>query len=392
MEVGKMPAQRKPNQSRGLTAAGLIAVTAATLLMMAWAIFPTPALATHVPPVQVEGNPKCGELSDAEFELKVEPVADGTFSDGTLTVTIDVRDTAAGQVFDFTSNIGVSAVLAKGGTEGGNLYTYSPPATSDTGLHAPANQNSTTWANLSHISFCYDVTPDLDITKTASTTQVTEGGAFSYTITVENAGDASATNVVVTDDLDNNLTGVSVNASQGTCDPVGAGNTIECDLGTIAAGASATVTINATAPQLPLPGTNVCQISIANTAFVDSDETDKVSDDAPSVTVTGTGCETTTTTTPPGGGGGGGGGGTTTTPPPAPTTTPIVAPTTVTNTSTTPADEVLPTTVRPGKLAFTGIEDVVPIGALALTLMTTGSGLLWAGSRRRRHDGSEDED
>ena len=32
-----MPAQRKTNQSRGLTAAGLIAVTAATLLMMAWA-------------------------------------------------------------------------------------------------------------------------------------------------------------------------------------------------------------------------------------------------------------------------------------------------------------------------------------------------------------------
>jgi hypothetical protein len=69
-----------------------------------------------------------------------------------------------------------------------------------------------------------------------------------------------------------------------------------------------------------------------------------------------------------------------------------VAPTTIHNTSTTATAEVLPTTVRPGKLAFTGIEDVVPIGALALTLMTTGSGLLWAGSRRRRHDGSEDED
>ena len=390
-----MPAHRKTNQSRGLTAAGLIAVTAATLLMMAWAIFPTPALATHVDPVEFAGNPSCGTLAPGTIELKVEPVADGTYSDGTLTVTIDVRDTPDGQVFDFTSDIGLDAVFAKG-SNAGNLYTYDPPgpeATADTGLHAPVNASGH-FAGLSHISFCYDedVTPDLDITKTASTTQVTEGSAFSYTITVENTGDASATNVVVTDDLDNNLTGVSVSASQGTCDPVGAGNTIECDLGTIAAGASATVTINATAPQLPLPGTNVCQISIANTAFVDSDETDKVSDDAPSVTVTGTGCETTTTTTPPGGGGGGG----TTTPPPAPTTTtttpPTVAPTTIHNTSTTPAAEVLPTTVRPGKLAFTGIEDVVPIGALALTLVTTGSGLLWAGSRRRRHDGSEDED
>jgi hypothetical protein len=53
---------------------------------------------------------------------------------------------------------------------------------------------------------------------------------------------------------------------------------------------------------------------------------------------------------------------------------------------------VLATTVRPGGTAFTGVENVVPIGAIALMLMTSGSGLLWAGSRRRRQDGSEDED
>jgi len=41
-----MPAQRNTNQSRRLTGAGLIAVTAATLLMMVWAIFPTAAFAT----------------------------------------------------------------------------------------------------------------------------------------------------------------------------------------------------------------------------------------------------------------------------------------------------------------------------------------------------------
>src|SRR4029450_2885016 len=54
MEVGKMPAQRNTNQSRRLTAAGLIAVTAATLLMMAWAILPTPAFASGT--FQWEGN------------------------------------------------------------------------------------------------------------------------------------------------------------------------------------------------------------------------------------------------------------------------------------------------------------------------------------------------
>ena len=33
-------------------------------------------------------------------------------------------------------------------------------------------------------------------------------------------------------------------------------------------------------------------------------------------------------------------------------------------------------------LAFTGIEDVVPIGAAALVLLTTGSGLLWLSRRK----------
>ena len=100
----------------------------------------------------VSGNPPCAAGLTA---LKVEPVADGTFSDGTLTVTIDVRDTANGQVFDWTSNIGVDQVIAKGGPSA-NVYTYDPEeATADLGLHAPAVRSGA-FAGLSHISFCYD--------------------------------------------------------------------------------------------------------------------------------------------------------------------------------------------------------------------------------------------
>ena len=70
------------------------------------------ARATHVDPIFVPGNASCPA---GTIELKVEPVADGTYSDGTLTVTIDVRDTPDGQVFDFTANIGIDAVVVKGG-------------------------------------------------------------------------------------------------------------------------------------------------------------------------------------------------------------------------------------------------------------------------------------
>jgi hypothetical protein len=75
--------------------------------------------------------------------------------------------------------------------------------------------------------------------------------------------------------------------------------------------------------------------------------------------------------------------------------------TTVSGTSVTPPESsstppqgttVSGTTVKPGGTAFTGIEDVVPLGAIALMLMTGGSGLMWAGSRRRRNDERDEEE
>lgn len=113
----------------------------------------TPAFGDHVEPVFVASNPNCASIESTWDELKVEPVSDGTYSDGTLTVTVDVD----GSVFDWSSDIGVDAVLVKGGPDA-NLYRYDPPAeeTADTGLHAPTNPANDQFYGLSHISFCYD--------------------------------------------------------------------------------------------------------------------------------------------------------------------------------------------------------------------------------------------
>jgi hypothetical protein len=127
--------------------------------------------------VVVAGNVTCADLAPEGatwIELTVEPVEDGTSTDGTLTVTVDVRTTADGPVFDWTSNIGVDAVFVKGGP-GGNLYTYDPPAesTGDTSLHAPVNPNNPNdqFFGLSHVSFCYD--EDVPPTTTTTTTTTT---------------------------------------------------------------------------------------------------------------------------------------------------------------------------------------------------------------------------
>ncbi len=90
--------------------------------------------------------------------------------------------------------------------------------------------------------------PDTEIEKSASVTSIDAGGSYDYTLTVENDGDATATNVVVKDNLDNDLIINSVTPSQGSCDPVAAGNQITCHLGDMDPDDTATVMINVTAP------------------------------------------------------------------------------------------------------------------------------------------------
>ena len=90
---------------------------------------------------------------------------------------------------------------------------------------------------------------DLQLTKSDSPDPVVEKTGLAYTIQVRNlgvGGTADATDVVVTDTLPAGLTNVSATTASGTCNR--ANRTVTCDLGTLVAGALATVTITVTAP------------------------------------------------------------------------------------------------------------------------------------------------
>ena len=83
-------------------------------------------------------------------------------------------------------------------------------------------------------------TVDLQVTKTASDTTPQLGVPFDYVIRVRNAGPATATEVTVTDALAAPLDLVRATASQGECSGRRA---VSCAIGTLAAGAEATLTI-----------------------------------------------------------------------------------------------------------------------------------------------------
>jgi uncharacterized repeat protein (TIGR01451 family) len=66
---------------------------------------------------------------------------------------------------------------------------------------------------------------------------------FNYKATITNTGDASATNVVLTDVLPTGVTYTASSATQGTCTYNSLTRTVTCNVGTIAAGSNAMVTI-----------------------------------------------------------------------------------------------------------------------------------------------------
>ena len=145
---------------RGIAGIVSMVVGAACL---AWVLPGGTAGATHVDPTQESGNVSCPA---GTTELKVEPVASGTFTEGALTVTLVVT----GNTFSFTSNIGVDVVIVKGGPNS-NVYDYRPgESTGDTGLHAPINPKTGEPFGLSHVSFCFDVEAPTTSTSTTSTT------------------------------------------------------------------------------------------------------------------------------------------------------------------------------------------------------------------------------
>jgi uncharacterized repeat protein (TIGR01451 family) len=111
--------------------------------------------------------------------------------------------------------------------------------------------------------------PGLAIEKSASSSQVGPGDAFTYTIVVTNTGDATASPVVITDDLDDSLTGVSAtydidpgSGQDGTC-TVGAGNTISCP-------SSGTISLTKSDGDLVAPENDVVAVTITATAPSDS--------------------------------------------------------------------------------------------------------------------------
>ncbi|MFZ5876473.1 MAG: DUF11 domain-containing protein [Nitrospirota bacterium] len=169
-----------------------------------------------------------------------------------------------------TCSIGTLAVSPNPGSSATVTIVVTPLASavgtlSNTAIVSSATSDPTPSNNTAGpITTTVNPSANLSIIKSASPNPVLAGQPLTYTITVGNAGPSTATGVTVNDTLPASVTLVSATSTQGSCTGTTA---ISCAIGTLANGASATVTIVVT------PGASAVG-TLSNTATVTSSVND----------------------------------------------------------------------------------------------------------------------
>ena len=213
--------------------------------------------------------------STPDFALSISPSSRSVVQGGAAQYTITVTPLAGftGQVNLSTSSLPtgvvtafnpVSANITDANSKTSTLSLSTGPST-PIGNHS-FNINGQSGPTLHSAPAMLNVvspsSADLSLTKTASPNPGQNGVPLSYHITATNNGPAVANNVKVVDTLPAGVAFVSATTTQGNCSGSGP---VNCNLGTLAVGASAIVTINVTPSAAG---------QVVNSATVSGDETD----------------------------------------------------------------------------------------------------------------------
>jgi uncharacterized repeat protein (TIGR01451 family) len=140
----------------------------------------------------------------------------------------------------------------------------------------------TATASVAVTGYSYNSPAAFSLTKTAGATQIAPGANVTYTISYSNYGGTAASGVVITDTLPTGLTYAS-----STSGGVNASGTVTWTIGSVAAGASGSVTVTATAAT-PFTAAN----PTSNSASINWTSGSTVTSEASKVGITGQSCST----------------------------------------------------------------------------------------------------
>jgi uncharacterized repeat protein (TIGR01451 family) len=232
-------------------------------------------ISTGTPVSSVFGICLKGEPTAAFEQINLTPATATNDAGTSHTVTANVSSDGAG-----VAGVPVAFSIASGPNAGatgtcsadagcrtdasGNVsFTYTSNGAAGTDLIQACFTDGSGIQHCATATKTWVAVADLSITKSGTPDPALVGGTLTYTLSVTNHGSGTATGVTVTDPLPATVTLASATPSQGTC--ASAGGTVTCSLGSLANGATATVTIRVTA---------TAKVTIVNTATVRANERD----------------------------------------------------------------------------------------------------------------------
>lgn len=211
-----------------------------------------------------------GSYIDEQYTLTDEL----RFGDGLDVTGVEVVGPEGVTLDEAFDGIGATTIAADATipAQGEHVYTVTVTADVDRAIEwdealCTGGEGGSGWFNTASVEFwngtddddeCVDQpVANVSIDKRGTDRVVIEAGkgpqAIEYTLVVTNDGPAAATDVVVTDALPAEVDFGTATASVGTCTEVD--GTITCDLGDLAAGESATITITGTVADTVAAGT-----------------------------------------------------------------------------------------------------------------------------------------
>lgn len=208
--------------------------------------------------IKIVSGAGAGALTDASGDDR------GEFTSGTRTVRVRLGDngtaTAGGSIgvgastsYTFDAKVNVSAAAT-------TVLNEANVAFHD----GVANQDRTSTSN--EVQTPVNAAADLAITKTLNTSPLVAGEPATFAITVTNNGPQTATGVSVSDAVPSGFTVTQVTPAQGSCTT---GASISCAIGSLAVGATTTITVTGTVSASMSPGA-----ALTNTASVSGTLTD----------------------------------------------------------------------------------------------------------------------